>query len=483
VTYGYTNGNLTTLTTPSGKVVTYGYAQGRVTSIAVDNTVILDNVQYDPFGPVTGWTWGNNTLAVRSFDLDGRVTLIDSAGLSVYGYHDDGTIARRNDDEPASFTVPGGSSAVSVSPTSNRITGASGTLTRSYTYDAMGNTLATGETIHTYNHRGRMKTGRLASTSTDTEYLYNALGQRIRKTGGPAGTVRFAYDEAGHLIGEYNGSNALIQETIWLGDIPVATLRPDGGGYQVFYVHTDHLNTPRRVSRPSDNAVLWRWASDAYGEALPDEDADGDTSSFVYNLRFPGQYFDVETALSYNYFRDYDPALGRYVESDPVGLEGGINTYLYADADPMMFIDPDGREAGAIPVPRPRICIPIPGWLGPAGQVAGAGWLGWEFGSAIYPHIGIPLGDAIDAMCRVGDKSKECDKEWEDAYRDCRKMLASPNPPRGVTGGYTNLYDCARGLVSEECGGNATGPGSSSGGKWRGGRGAGGGRGGRGGRR
>lgn len=351
VAYGYTNGNLTTLTTPSGKVVTYTYANGRVSSISVDNTVILDNVQYDPFGPVTGWTWGNNTLAVRSFDLDGRVTLIDSAGLSVYGYHDDGTIASRSDDAPSAYTVPGGSSTVSVSSTSNRISAASGTLTRAYTYDAAGNTLSSGETIHAYNNRGRMKTGRFASTSTDTEYLHNAVGQRIRKTNGPAGTVKFVYDEAGHLIGEYNGSNSLIQETIWLGDIPVATLRPNGGGYQMFYVHTDHLNTPRRVSQPSDNTVLWRWASDAFGEAPPDEDADGDSISFVYNLRFPGQYFDIETALNYNYFRDYDPAIGRYVESDPIGLRGGINTFSYALDNPVMHSDPTGELVGVVANP------------------------------------------------------------------------------------------------------------------------------------
>jgi RHS repeat-associated protein len=188
---------------------------------------------------------------------------------------------------------------------------------------------------------------------------------------------------------------------------------------------------------------------------------------FKYSLRFPGQQFDGIVGLHYNYFRDYDPAVGRYVESDQLGLEAGINTYLYANATPAMFIDPDGQAAGAIPLPRP---IPLPGWLGPAGGVIGAGWLGWEFGSAVYPHIGVPLGDAIDWACRVGDKAKECEKEWEDAYRECRKWLAGPNPPRGPTGGYTTLGDCARGLVSERCGGNAIDYGRAGGGKGRGGR-------------
>jgi uncharacterized protein RhaS with RHS repeats len=65
-------------------------------------------------------------------------------------------------------------------------------------------------------------------------------------------------------LGEYNG-NTLIQETVWLGDIPVATLRPKTGGVDLFYVHTDHLDAPRKVTRPSDNAVRWSWDRDPFG--------------------------------------------------------------------------------------------------------------------------------------------------------------------------------------------------------------------------
>lgn len=175
-----------------------------------------------------------------------------------------------------------------------------------------------------------------------TSYVYNGLGKRVKKSS--AGVTRyFAYDEAGHLLGEYDAQGDLVQETVWLGDIPVATLRPDGsGGIDIFYVHTDHLNTPRRVTRPVDNVVVWRWLSSPFGVTDADQDPDGDQNMFAFNLRFPGQYYDEETGLHYNYFRTYDPSTGRYLESDPIGLDGGLNTYGYVSGNPMSFTDPFG---------------------------------------------------------------------------------------------------------------------------------------------
>ena len=182
-----------------------------------------------------------------------------------------------------------------------------------------------------YNNANRLVAVQSGGASL-ASYAVNALGQRVRKTVGAVVTY-FMYDEQGRLLGEYDATGALIEETVWLEDLPVATLRPTGAGnpppIAVYYVHADHLGSPRAVTRPSDNAMMWQWDNvDPFGANAPDENPGGQ-GTFKYALRFPGQYYDAETGMHYNYFRDYDPVIGRYEQSDPIGLKGGLNTYCY----------------------------------------------------------------------------------------------------------------------------------------------------------
>ena len=113
----------------------------------------------------------------------------------------------------------------------------------------------------------------------------------------------------------------------------------------VYAVQTDHLNIPRLVVDRNQVAV-WRWdQADPFGNNVPNQDPDGNSITFEFPLRFPGQYFDKETNTHYNYYRDYDPAIGRYIQSDPIGLAGGINTYAYVDNNPLSKTDPTGEFA------------------------------------------------------------------------------------------------------------------------------------------
>jgi RHS repeat-associated protein len=129
-----------------------------------------------------------------------------------------------------------------------------------------------------------------------------------------------------------------------MGGMPVAMVDYPDGIERVTYLHADHLNTPRYGTNQTGE-VVWQWQSDAFGNGLPNEDSDGDGVSVKVNLRFPGQYYDSESGLHYNWNRYYDPAIGRYITSDPIGLEGGLNTFAYVGGNPVGFIDPNGLQA------------------------------------------------------------------------------------------------------------------------------------------
>jgi RHS repeat-associated protein len=205
-----------------------------------------------------------------------------------------------------------------------------------------------------YNNDGRLTSASLNSTSVGS-YVYNGFEQRAAKTASGL-TTNFVYDTAGHMIAEENGSTgAAIREYIWLDDLPVAMVDDTGSSPVIYYIHTDQLGTPQKISDGNAN-VVWDGVFDPFGNAVTVSGANWGTGvwkSFTWEpttpeptlLRFPGQYADAETALNQNEFRDYDPTIGRYVESDPVGLAGGINTYSYAVNDPDSEVDPVGLQA------------------------------------------------------------------------------------------------------------------------------------------
>jgi len=420
---GYTyNGadRLTTLTYPSSLAVTYTYdAQGRVRSISADGQPVLSNIAYLPFGPASTWTDGSGLAHTETFDTDYRPTAITVGTVQdlAYGYDAADNITDWTDALDAARTQrfdydaldrltdadgPYGAVAFSYDLVGNRLSktvGAAQTLysyatdshrlqlttgadSVDYRYDAAGNLIQDSRFTYVYNQANRLAEVKQGGATLAT-YTYNAEGQRVAKTVGGQ-TSHFVYGPDGQLFGVYSGTTgAAVEEIVYLGSVPVATVR-SGSRY---YIHTDHLGTPRLVTDQT-RAVVWRWTSDPFGAAAPNQDLDGNGIAFVLNLRFPGQFFDAETGRHYNYFRDYDPALGRYVQSDPVGLLGGISSYAYATHNPVKLIDRFGLEVryGASPA-FGGVGNHVYIYSTETGQAIGRnGSYGWERGTGVPPN-------------------------------------------------------------------------------------------------
>jgi RHS repeat-associated protein len=333
------------------------------------------------------WTVGYNAV--------GRITGFNASGSTAgFGYD-------ANGNRSSSTRVLGTQSTsrtYTVGATSNRLTGFSQSINGasstsvSYGYDANGDLVSDGLRSYTYDAEGRLAAATTGATdvSPTTRYAHNAPGQRLFKTEPlyPPGqgdeadpgfmqsliafftklwnpTVNqaeqlgyaYVYDENGTLISEAGsgGGNSAGQASyIYLptanGPMPIVAVINSA----TYAVHSDHLNTPRRLSNDSGQAV-WQWSYSAFGEDKPtiarNRFANLDTtpnpgitsvSEVKFNLRYPGQYADEESGLFYNYFRSYDARTGRYSQADPIGLEGEWNRFGYVDGNPLSYVDPDG---------------------------------------------------------------------------------------------------------------------------------------------
>ncbi|MCH2038968.1 MAG: RHS repeat-associated core domain-containing protein, partial [Rickettsiales bacterium] len=113
-----------------------------------------------------------------------------------------------------------------------------------------------------------------------------------------------------------------------MGWQPIAHIQHAANGdiEQIIYLTGDQLGSPR-IGTNQSQQIVWRWESDAFGIAAPETDVDGDGNLVEIENRFIGQYWDQESGLYYNWHRYYDPSLGRYLRSDPIGLDDGLNTY------------------------------------------------------------------------------------------------------------------------------------------------------------
>ncbi len=310
---------------------------GRISSIntAIGGTGIQNlSYGYDLASNITSITDGLSSGRSQTFTYDNLNRL--ASGTGYYGalsYSYDGVGNRLT-------TVNGTTTDTYVySPTANRISTISrGSNVRTLSYLASGQTSEDVKNPLTDVVYGYDSSGRLASTSingsTVGSYTHNALGQRVSKTAGAATTV-FLYDPAGHLIEEANSSGAVLRDFLWLDGLPIGQVDDTGSSPAIYFVHADQLNRPQKLTDGS-GAIAWDGIFDPFGIA---SSATGPATNL---LMFPGQYADSESGLSQNWMRDYDPTIGRYIESDPIGLLGGINLYAYVSGNPINEWDPFG---------------------------------------------------------------------------------------------------------------------------------------------
>jgi len=306
---------------------------------------IVQSTNYDPLmrpRRIQSQTQNNTLILQRDYQYSatGNITDITSEH-GAYSYQYD------NADRLTQAHYPDNTQdAYSYDPVGNRITDQStGTTPWEYApddrllkagaeqhqYDANGSLIQISnsprEKTLSYDSSGRLKAVTSPQNQPLARYRYDPLGRRIQKTT-PTNTTYYLYGDEG-LLGEYDPSGTALAT---YGYTPQSQYQTEPlwkkTPYGYAYYHRDHLGTPLMLTDKT-NAIVWEARYKAFGER------NIVTEAIANNLGFPGQYYDAESGLHYNYFRYYDPSTGRYITSDPIGLEGGVNVYGYVDDDPV----------------------------------------------------------------------------------------------------------------------------------------------------
>jgi RHS repeat-associated protein len=415
-------------------------ADGRISTIKEpphpiivgESDVSVSGISYLPFGPATQYTFDSGKQVLnKTYDANYRATDITGSALTLHFKRDAvGNITA----EGNAAGVPTPSETYQYDPLYRlqQVSNASGAPWQSYTYDKTGDRLSKTTALQTpsdtYSYTpnthhligisgydpssrsmdangntsafqangwmyglGYDDTNRLTlvqqNGATTATYAINGKGERVGKT--VAGTqTAFVYDESGKLLYEQTGNAN--RAYIWAGGTLVATM---DNGTTVSYVYTDHLGTPRAVIGTTSGGIstatagtdtftssstiwTWPWQQNPFGE----KPASG-KNGYTLNLRYLGQYFDAETGLAYNMFRDYESATGRFPESDPIGLKGGISTYAYVTNSPYSHSDRLGLDDS--------ICMFNPSACQGSGVPPPAPWGGVQTGVSVsYPTDG-----------------------------------------------------------------------------------------------
>lgn len=467
VSYAYdANGDLASVTYPSGHIVNYARDNtGVTTSITAKASAsstavsLVSNVTYMPFGPLSGMTFGNGLTTTRQFDqnywlsgltlgatganrlnlafsrdLNGRLTGVTDnlatgraaafgyteAGRIQYGVGPWGVNSYSYDDagnrvEVRTEVGNTASYEFALTPASNnRITEVRDTnwaLKRQLAYRAGGDlstqTFVGGATFEYLYGAHKRVLGVKKNGADLSAYRYDYTGRRVsaQMLGSAPSLTHYVFAIDGHLLAEYNANTgSMTREYAWFDDMPVAILTGTGTTLTRLYIHTGQIGEPLMMTDAS-KAAVWSAAFDPWGQPamLPP------TATSPLLMRLPGQWQQSETGLYQNWMRDYDPTLGRYVQGDPIGLLGGTNLYAYANGDPLQLIDPNGEN--------PLVIGVLAGAL-----IGSSGNLAWQ----LYKHGG----------------DFDCVNPWEVLRWGLEGALTGATlRPLGLTGEAARLYN------------------------------------------
>ena len=391
ISYSYNAANqLTDINYSTYRDIHYAYdAAGQVNQITVQDIdankayssngynltrTLAGNITHLPFGPVNGLTYGNGLVLSKTYDLDYRLTGQSVGAIQNLSYSHDAN----GNLNTATDLLASANTQTFTYDALNRLLNATGPNSFTYTYDAVGNRTTdsknNAETLYTYDAASQKlltqtgarpdailtgPTGNITQSEGKTyayapdqrliaatqaaatlaTYNYNPQGQRINKTT-TTGTTGYDYNPQGQLLGETGPG--LAASYVYLDGEPLArvdyNLTDTSGNvaaWNIAYYHNNPIGAPIKTSDRLGN-VSWTGQLDPFGNVLPIN------PSITQNLRFPGQYYDAESGLIYNNQRWYDPWTGRYLQSDRIGLAGGINTYTYVGNNPLNLTDPNG---------------------------------------------------------------------------------------------------------------------------------------------
>lgn len=424
------------LTWPDGFYINYDYDYlQRVTAVrengAVSGIGVLASLSYDDQGRVAALAGGNGMSTGLGYDGVDRLTSLSQAFTNSsanvawsFGRNPADQIVSRASSNEAYTSHPGVQSPTYTANGLNQYTNVGGT---GVTYDARGNLTSDGVRSFAYDVENRLLS---ASTPTAVNYGYDPLGRLQVSSSGSASTI-FLYDGQGQLgqalAAEYDGSGALLRRYVSLpgADLPLVWYEGAGTASRRWL----QLDNQGSVMAYSD-ATGASGATYGYG---PFGEPDATNGWGGSRYRYTGQIMLQIPQLYYYKARVYDPGLGRFLQSDPVGYVSDVNPYAYVKNDPINLNDPSGRDAGDVVVTRHRL-IDSTQWEDWIRQLSPAAQVSWN--NLLYSLVGSPA--------QASPASKQA--ELPEINNPCSGAGRAPSPQEyrlegQLAGGMTNSYD------------------------------------------